>query len=655
MDIVRLFKINAAEYPINIKGDPENPLFQASHVAKVFGIVKIRTIISKYNDAERVTLKIDVNNPFVYNDTSDKNEEETNKQDTIFLTEQGVTRLIFNSRKPEVKEFKKWITQITKEVATQGKYIYEQKTLIELEANKKIIRKERHHALVRAFEKNFIVYLVELEDFTPKYKDPNNPNDTSRIIKIGSTKNIKKRLDGLKRIFGECTLIDCYKCVCYEDFENYLFHHKFIKPNFIQIIEGKRETYKFDDDIYTKVIDIIKSDIDGFNNITIEEVVEKVLRDSELTNAAYKYKIAKEERLKTERDIIKSDRDAINAVIINKAKTISTLAETEKLREVKNLKILELMTNNTNNTNNPIIIAMMNKQINVKVSDFDSLGITDTTKQEDPENPENPEDNHESEIEAEIEQHLETLNDDDIPEEAPKGHDTYVNVMNELNPIENKSCKGPLVQQYDPFNLQLIKTFNGFIDAIREVDGTSAAGIRAAVKAHSVYHGFRWHAIPRDAEPIQYEIPPTVGIQQSKRGLIAMLDLDKAHILNVFESLNAASRDQKFSNGAAISKAIHRDTKSGNKFWKRWEDCDEVLRNEYLEHHKLPEIEQVGSGYIKINQYHPISRTFIKTFNSMADITKNYQMSRITLFKAIATQKPTKGFVWNYLNQPVSL
>jgi hypothetical protein len=127
-----------------------------------------------------------------------------------------------------------------------------------------------------------------------------------------------------------------------------------------------------------------------------------------------------------------------------------------------------------------------------------------------------------------------------------------------------------------------------------------------------------------------------------------MLDLDKAHILNVFESLNAASRDQKFSNGAAISKAINRDTKSGNKFWKRWEDCDEALRNEYLEHHKLPEIEQVGSGYIKINQYHPISRTFIKTFNSMADITTNYQMSRTTLFKAIATQKPTKGFVWNY-------
>jgi prophage antirepressor-like protein len=689
MDVIRLFKINGNEYTINIRGEPENPLFQASHIARILGIVNIRSSVKDFDVNERVTLQIDVNNPLDSNIDDRIPKKEVKKQDTIFLTEQGVMRLIFNSRKPEILEFKKWITQITKEVATRGNYVYEQQTRQALEANKKLVRRDRHNALVRAYEKNFVVYLIELEDFTPKYKDSTNPADTSRIIKIGSTKNIKTRLSGLKSVFGECTLIDCYKCVCYEDFENYLFKHEFIKPRFTQIIEGKRETYKFTDEEYSNVLEIIKNNINGFNNITIEEIVEKMRRDSELTNAAYNYKQAKEARIKSEQDrakakedLIKSNYDTANAILADKSQTIKILAETEKIREAKNLKVAQLLTDNKDN---PIMMAIINKHlklmlnerpINVKASDFDAIidanpalfqaymsessnyeqnteSINNRDSEslsEELEDDDQPELDIEldAEIEGEIEKHLETLNDAIISAEPPKAHDAYINVMNELNPIEPKSYKGPLVQQYDPHNMHLIKTFNGFIDAVREVNSTSAAGIRAAVKARSVYNGFRWFTIARDAEPVQYEIPPTVEIQRSRRGLIAMLDLDQAHILKVYDSVNSASKEQKFSSGAAISKAINSNTKSGNKFWRRWEDCNDEQQREYLEHNELPEVMEIASGSVKINQYHPISRTFIKTFNSMADITTNYQMSRTTLFKAIATQKPTKGFVWNY-------
>lgn len=699
--MVRLFKINADEFPINIRGDSEKPLFQASHVAKVFGIVNIRTSVKDFDEDERITLQIDTNNPFENNAYGGINDTETNKQDTIFLTEQGVLRLIFNSRKVEAKAFKKWVTQVIKEVTTTGRYEFEQNTIQRLEqntrqaleANKKLVRRDRHNALVRAYEKNFVVYLIELEDFTPKYKDSTNPADTSRIIKIGSTKNIRTRLDGLTQAFGECTLIDCYKCLCYEDFENYLFQHEFIKPRFTQIIEGKRETYKFTDEEYSTVLEIIKTDIKNFNNVSHEEIVERMRRENDLALAAYNYKQAKEARIKSEQARIKAEQDRAKAkeeLIIERERTSNKIAianaESKRLHEENTLKINQLLLEHNDK---PVVMAIINKHLNLMIKKsaiYDkveqSFNINDITSkeknnsidteeslseeleaQQEEEESDTSEDDEQpeldaeldAEIEGEIEKHLETLNDAIIPAEPPKAHDAYINVMNALNPVESKSYKGPLVQQYDPHNMQLIKTFNGFIDAVREVNGTSSAGIRAAVKARSVYHGFRWHTIQRDAERIQYEIPPTMEIQQAKRGLIAMLDLDKAHILNVFESLNAASRDQKFSNGAAISKAINRDTKSSNKFWKRWENCDEALRNEYLENNKLPEVEQVGTGYIKINQYHPISRTFIKTFNSMADITTNYQMSRTTLFKAIATQKPTKGFVWNYADPRVVL
>jgi hypothetical protein len=67
MDIVRLFKLNSDEYTINIRGDSHNPLFQASHVAKVLGIVKIRNTVKDFDEDERVTLKIDVNNTYFHN------------------------------------------------------------------------------------------------------------------------------------------------------------------------------------------------------------------------------------------------------------------------------------------------------------------------------------------------------------------------------------------------------------------------------------------------------------------------------------------------------------------------------------------------------------------------------------------------------------
>lgn len=677
MDIVRVFKLKANNFPINIRGDFENPLFQATHVGKVFGISKIRNTVKDFDDDERVTLQIDVNNP--YDDVDD--DPTVNKQDTIFLTEQGVLRLIFSSRKEEAKLFKKWVSQVIKEVLRNGRYEYEQNALqkvelnarLSIEANKKVIKKERHQSLLRAYEKNFIVYLIELEDFTPKYKDQTNPNDTSRIIKIGSTKNIRVRLDGLTQTFGECTLLDCYKCACYEDFETYLFQHEFIKPHFISVVEGKRETYKFDDDTYDKVLDIIRSDIKNFNNISHEEVVERMRRETDLALAAYKYKLAKQEvlkaeqeRLKAEHDLLKANCEAVNIKIIKKA-------ETERLREARKKKIVEYTNKYSNNDKILDILHHYMQLETANVTSFNNLEeptIEQELNQYRPhqqasDNIEKDESNQaiiqsaiesdeDSELEAELEARLENLKDEDIADEPPVQNNinVYENLMEVIYPIQSKNCKGPLVQQYDPNTLQLIKTFDSFIDVNREVNGTSAAAIRAAIKANSVYYGFRWFSIARDANPIQHEIPPTIDIQQAKRGLIAMLNLDRTHILQVYDSVKSASKDQQFTNGAAISKAINSDTKSGNKYWKRWEDCSAELRTEYLEHNKLPEVLQVASGSVKVNQYHPVTNEFVKTFNSMSDITKEYQMSRASLIKAITKQRPYKGFIWNYLNAP---
>ena len=44
------------------------------------------------------------------------------EQETLMLTEVGVYRLIFNSRKPIAKLFKKWVANVIKDLQKNGKY-----------------------------------------------------------------------------------------------------------------------------------------------------------------------------------------------------------------------------------------------------------------------------------------------------------------------------------------------------------------------------------------------------------------------------------------------------------------------------------------------------------------------------------------------------
>lgn len=59
------------------------------------------------------------------NDEKDKKKVLTpgGVQQVWFLTEQGLYEILFQSRKPKAKEFKKWVKQVLKDIRKQGYYM----------------------------------------------------------------------------------------------------------------------------------------------------------------------------------------------------------------------------------------------------------------------------------------------------------------------------------------------------------------------------------------------------------------------------------------------------------------------------------------------------------------------------------------------------
>ena len=76
--------------------------FKAADIGKVLGILNIRQSIQNYDDDERVVRK-------VY-------DPQGTLQDTIFLTSQGVYRLLYNSKKEVAKKFRKWAGNILDDI-----------------------------------------------------------------------------------------------------------------------------------------------------------------------------------------------------------------------------------------------------------------------------------------------------------------------------------------------------------------------------------------------------------------------------------------------------------------------------------------------------------------------------------------------------------
>jgi len=209
------------------------------------------------------------------------------------------------------------------------------------------------------------------------------------------------------------------------------------------------------------------------------------------------------------------------------------------------------------------------------------------------------------------------------------------------------NSRGHKIQKYT-LDGKLVATYSGMRDTTRKEIGSSDNGIKHAILNNTIYHGHRWLFLERckDDNTVQ-DIGESVAVRLQNSGLVAMISIDKTHIVQVFPDQKSAGKARQFSSAAAISQAIKLNRLCSGHYFCYYNDCSEDMKSAYLQHSDLPG-EPARCNAFPIKQLHPITRVLIKTHNSIADVQKEYQASRITLKKAIAEGTVFKGFAWSY-------
>lgn len=112
MEIVKSFNENNLHTDIVIKGSYDQPLFRAADIGVILEITNINKLIKDYDNTEKILIKHTTNNGM---------------HEINFLTESGLYNVLFTSRKPIAKQFKKWVCSVIKEIRLTGKYELENK------------------------------------------------------------------------------------------------------------------------------------------------------------------------------------------------------------------------------------------------------------------------------------------------------------------------------------------------------------------------------------------------------------------------------------------------------------------------------------------------------------------------------------------------
>ena len=275
MDIVKAFNTNDLHTEIVIKGTIDEPLFRASDVGVVLEIVNVRSSIADFDDSEKRAINaVDGTGRL---------------QDITFLTEKGLYKVLFRSRKPIAQKFQNWVCEVIKEIRLHGIYDLK-KEMQQLEdkhkqniEEQKIV--EREKVLLKEYASiGSIVYVIRVKTH----------DDGKYIVKIGeSRKGITGRYTEHKKNYEECVLLDCFAVGRSKDFEHFIHHHELVRLNKVtdlQNHENENELFLIGQNLtYDRLNHVMTSNAKHFNNddiakMELENEKLKILLEMNKTN-----------------------------------------------------------------------------------------------------------------------------------------------------------------------------------------------------------------------------------------------------------------------------------------------------------------------------------------------------------------------------------
>ena len=107
MDLLRIFNLVDDRHDVNVQGTYEEPLFQADHIGDLLGMKKIGDTIKDFSVKYKVSLSTTILGV---------------PQEVTFLTEKGLYKILGLSRNNVAKTFQEWMSNVVKEIRTNGEY-----------------------------------------------------------------------------------------------------------------------------------------------------------------------------------------------------------------------------------------------------------------------------------------------------------------------------------------------------------------------------------------------------------------------------------------------------------------------------------------------------------------------------------------------------
>jgi prophage antirepressor-like protein len=262
MEIIKAFNNNELHTEIVIKGTIENPLFRACDIGEILEMANIRVNIQNFDDTEKVIQSCNT---------------EKGQQKVSFLTEKGLYKILFKSRKPIAEEFQNWVCDVIKDIRLKGMYNLQKQLDLKNDEMITQIHREKQLENERVLLDKYsnigsIIYIIKVKTF----------EDNTYVIKIGeSRRGIQYRYAEHKKNYDECLLLDCFQVNKSKEFENMLHHNKLIRPNKVTNLENhERENELFligHNLTYQMVLKIIDDNIDNYNYSVRELLLENEL------------------------------------------------------------------------------------------------------------------------------------------------------------------------------------------------------------------------------------------------------------------------------------------------------------------------------------------------------------------------------------------
>ena len=265
MDIVKAFNSNDLHTDIVIKGTVNDPLFRASDVGVVLDIASIRSVLRDFDESEKV-----VHSMHTLGGT----------QEVTFLTEKGLYKVLFRSRKPIAQKFQNWVCEVIKEIRLKG--IYKMQSEI-----KKVIE-EKNEAIE---EKNRIREKTIIDNFPSNvqcvyYGTIDNKSEKGeRLIKFGNSNSLKNRIYCHKKTYNNFRLINAFRVENKLQIENAIKEH----PLFIE----RQRTIMIKKHNFTELINM-----EGICDSVLDETIRDIIRRIEYSPEKYLILLEENKELK---------------------------------------------------------------------------------------------------------------------------------------------------------------------------------------------------------------------------------------------------------------------------------------------------------------------------------------------------------------------